>query len=78
MVETLFGKIKVDLIGAVINVNQYAKEKDLNRNHVNYGVAIADANVLRELGHKVEIACWEDDGYLKVPKITINEELLNL
>ncbi|MDD2400904.1 MAG: hypothetical protein PHD60_01585 [Clostridia bacterium] len=78
MGETIFGKIKVNLFGAVTRVNNYASEKDTNRNHTNYGAVTAYADILRELGHEIEIACWEDDGYLKIEKVTINENSLKL
>ena len=54
-------------------VNYYAKEKDLGRNHVNYGACTALAGVLKELGHPTSVAVYEnDEGYLLVPTIEID------
>jgi hypothetical protein len=71
--KELIEKLIVDLYGAVMNVNDYAKAKEINRNHVNYGVAITCASVLRTLENKVEIACSENDGYLIIENVSINE-----
>ena len=73
----LVGKMKVNLFQAAMNVNRQAEDKDANRNHVNYGRATAFASVLHDLGHEVEIACWEDEGFLKIPKITIDDKTTN-
>lgn len=68
----LIGKMKVDIFQAAMNVNRQAEDKDANRNRVNYGVATTCAGVLRLLGIETEIAVWEDEGFLKIPKITID------
>lgn len=72
---TLYEKMKVKLYGAVSKVNEYANQEDVNRNHVNYGIAATCADVLRELGHEVDVPCWGDNGYLRIPKIIIDGEV---
>lgn len=68
IIETL----KVDFITAAMNVNDYAERKDVNRNHVNYGIAETCAKILRLMGYEVETLCYGDGDYLKIPKIIIN------
>jgi len=72
---TLYEKMKVKLHESAMRVNDCANRKDVNRNRVNYGIATTCASVLGELGHEVEVPCWDDDGYLKIPKIIINGEV---
>jgi hypothetical protein len=70
-------KLKADTIMAASRTNQCADGKDVNRNHVNYGTTTAYANVLRELGHEVDIPVWEDEsGCLRIPKLNINGKIL--
>lgn len=76
--ETLFHKIKTKLIMHCANVNDNAVEKDMQRNRVNYGCATAYANILCELGHDVDVAVWEDDGYLKVPVIEFDGKRIEM
>lgn len=73
----LIGKMKVDLFQAAMNVNRQAEDKDANRNRVNYGVVTTCAGVLRLLGIETEVAVWEDEGFLKIPKITIDGKTTN-
>ena len=72
---TLYEKMKAKLYEAAMRVNDCANRKDANRNHVNYGIATTCVSVLRELGHEVEVPCWDDDGYLKIPKIFFDGEV---
>lgn len=62
----------VDLIGSAGRVNTFRDEKDFGRNHTNYGYASKSADVLRMLGKSVDIACYEDEGYLVIPRVTID------
>lgn len=77
MKDTFFGTIKVSIIMDAGRVNEYAKSGDANRNHVNYGSVTAYSRVLHEMGHSVDVAVWEDNGFLKIPKITIDGEAYN-
>jgi hypothetical protein len=77
MENILIDRIKLNLKKAAMKVNDYAAQKDKNRNHTNYGAATAYADVLIDLGHKADIACWEDCGYLKIEKVTIDGEQFN-
>lgn len=72
MNETYFGTIKTRIITACSNVNTCAADRDANRNRVNYGETIALGAVLRDMGHTVNIPVWEDDGFLKIPKLVID------
>lgn len=76
MKNTFFEKIRLEILCAARRVNQCAEDHDVNRNHVNYGVATAYASVLRDLGHDVDVPCWEDNGCLKIPKIKFDGEEL--
>lgn len=62
-------------IMAVTDTNFYAVEKDVNRNHTNYGSVTAWAEILQDFGCKTFTAVWEDgSGCLRVPYITIDDE----
>lgn len=66
-------KLKADTIQSAANVNQCAEDKDINRNHVNYGSTTTYAKVLRELGHEVDVPVWGDEnGCLRIPRLNIN------
>lgn len=68
-----YSKLRQRLYSDAKVVNYYAKEKDLGRNHDNYGACIALAGVLKELGHPTSVAVYEnDEGYLLVPTIEID------
>lgn len=72
MKELYFNELKVRLYGSVSGVNDCAKVKDLNRNHVNYGSAIEIARFMRDFGHNVDLPVYEDEGFLKITKIRID------
>ena len=69
---TLCEKLNDRLLKAAIDVNYNADKGDLNLNHTNYGAATACASILKELGHKVEIDCWEDKGFLRISEIAVS------
>lgn len=77
MKETIFSTIKTAIITSARQVNDCARGGDVNRNRVNYGSVIAYASVLRDMGHNVDVAVWEDGGLLKIPKITVGPETFN-
>lgn len=74
MKESYFHTIKRRVIMAVIRLNDQAEEKDINRNHVNYGEASALIQVIKDIGHEADLPVWEDKGCLKVPFIEIDGE----
>lgn len=76
MKDTYFDAIKTRIIMSCGYVNDCADGKDLNRNHVNYGCAITWASVLRDMGHDVDVPVWEDVGYLRIPKLKIDGEVI--
>ena len=65
--------LKVKLFQRASNVNEYAGRKDNNRNRTNYGSASTLAGVLRDFGCEVNLPVWEDDGYLKIPFIQVDD-----
>lgn len=77
MKETIFSTIKTAIITSARQVNDCACSGDANRNRVNYGSVIAYASVLRDMGHNVDVAVWEDNSLLKIPKITVGPETFN-
>lgn len=66
-------KLKVDLYRSASNVNDYAEQKDNNRNHTNYGSASTLAAILTDFGCKVNLPVWDDNGYLKIPFIQVDD-----
>lgn len=66
-------KLKVDFYRSASNVNDYAGQKDNNRNHTNYGSATTIASILTDFGCKVQLPVWEDNGYLKIPFIQVDD-----
>lgn len=67
-------EIKKRLVMDAMQANDYAKEKDINRNHVNYGCCISWSRVLRDIGHETDVPVYEDNGVLKIPFISIDGE----
>jgi len=70
--KALVEKLLVDLIISAREVNNSAERQDCNRNHTNYGIASKCADILNFLDEDIDIACWQDGDYLKIPKVTIN------
>jgi|GEM_PF-848632 len=70
-------KLTVQIIGAAGRVNDYAQQKDINRNHTNYGNVSGVATALRLLGHDVDYSNWEDNGYLKIGYLKIDDKKIN-
>lgn len=65
--------LKVKFYQSASGANDSAEQKDINRNHVNYGSVTTLAGILSDFGCKVELPVWEDDGYLKIPFIQVND-----
>ena len=74
--EKLVETMMCDAILAAYRMNEQATQKDLARNHVNYGVMKQALKYLRELGHETKDATWEDDGFLIGEKITVNDRVI--
>ena len=73
MKENYFDELKIRMYCAADNVNSQAIEKDINRNHVNYGSVTTLALIMRDFGHTTDIPVWEDDnGCLRIPYIEID------
>lgn len=69
--NSFLDKLEINLTKAATNVNYYIEEQDTNRNRVNYGLVTAYSHILRELGYKIDIPCWEDNNYLRIEKVTL-------
>lgn len=74
MKESYFEEIRMRFIGTAIATNDYAMDKDVIRNRVSYGRCISWGQVLRDMGHKINISVWEDDGVLKIPFFIIDDK----
>ena len=72
--ENYYEEIKWRFIKSVMRTNDYAKDNDVNRNHTNYGCCTCWAQVLRDMGHEIEVPVYEDNGVLKIPFIRIDKE----
>lgn len=75
MKDTYFDNLKVRLFTDCSNVNDCEKQKDLERNRVNYGCAISWAQVMRDFGHDVDLPVYDNDGFLRIAKIVIDGEV---
>lgn len=72
MERSAFEEIKMEIYKAAEAVNNYADQKDLKRNRVNYGCLITWDRIIRQMGHNTNIAVWEAEGdYLRIPFVEI-------
>lgn len=76
MESTYFNKIKTQIVMDCGSVNDYADRKDVNRNHVNYGRVTAWSLMMCEIGHKVEVFAWEDNGFLRISALKIDGQTI--
>ena len=75
MEKNYYEYVKKEYIMSAMNTNDYAEEKDINRNHTNYGSLTTWATVLRNMGHDTRTDVWQDDnGCLRIPCISIDHE----
>lgn len=70
--------IKSRLITSVIMTNTYTKDNDVNINHIHYGCCTCWAQVLRDLGHNVDIHVYKENELLKISFISIDNEKINI
>ena len=75
MEETMYEKYYMAMFKAVNRMNSCVEEKDLLRNHTNYGTATAYASVLRDFGHEVDTCVYGDGDYLISAKIIVDGEV---
>lgn len=73
MMNLYIENLKVKFYQSASSTNDYAEQKDNNRNHTNYGSATAIAGILNDFGCKVNLPVWEDNGYLKIPFIQVDD-----
>lgn len=75
MERSYFEKIKRRYIKNAIWTNDCANGKSREGNLTNYGSCITWAQVLRDMGHKVEESCYQDtNGYIRIPFLKIDGE----
>lgn len=75
MKQTFFEELKVRAYEAANATNYCADNKDTNRNHVSYGQYTAWIRMIGDMGHRTNLAVWEDDnGCLRIPFIEIDGE----
>lgn len=70
--ETLAQIVKTHLLQAATRTMDHITYKDAYRNHINSGMVIGLALVLRELGYEVDEQSWQDGEYLKIEQIVID------
>lgn len=70
----MYEKYFTRLYQAIDYMMEAYKKQDTNRNHTNYGSATAYAEVLRDMGHEVELRVYSKDEYLITDKITIDDK----
>lgn len=79
MENIMIESLKTSLIKSAMWTNSNADDKDLNRNHTNYGATTAYANVLRNFGVNVDVPVYGDGEFLRIPKVIIeSKEFPNL
>ena len=75
MNNTYFEEIKLRVIRAADQTNCNADEKDIKRNHTNYGTASAFLSILGDFGHDIDLPVWEDEnGCLRIPFVKIDDK----
>ncbi|MBE6794954.1 MAG: hypothetical protein E7532_08505 [Ruminococcaceae bacterium] len=74
MKDTMYNKYYEKLISMVMMMNNHAKEKDLLRNHTNYGSVSTLSQILRDMGHEVDACVYGDGDYLISAKIIVDGE----
>ena len=75
MGKKYYEEIKERLIRDSIRTNDMAKEKDKDRNRIDYGCCVAWVTVLWDMGHDVRVHVWKnDDGFLEIKGINIEDE----
>lgn len=75
MDNNYFDTLKIRLYESCDQCNKCADEGDQNRNRVNYGAASAIARIMVDFGHKIDVPVWDDKGFLRIPKIIIDNEV---
>lgn len=77
MENLMLEELRTKLVMSALQVNNNADREDVNRNHVNYGSVTAYANVLWDFGVKTSVAVYEKNGFLRIPKLTIENKIIN-
>ena len=66
---TLFEKYYLNLGASLLLMNSNAESKDAKSNNLNYGKACVYAEILKDMGHKVELNVYVNDSkYLVTDK----------
>lgn len=75
MKDSLYSKYYTELLTTTLRMNEQAKEKDLLRNRTNYGCVLALSQILRDMGHEVDVCVYGDGDYLISAKIVVDGEV---
>jgi hypothetical protein len=78
LVDHIVDRLKVDLLKAASEVNRCVTERDLQTNRINIGAAIACADLLRELGHDVDVEWWENGDFLQIRRVRVDGRVTNM
>ena len=76
-VKELTDKIISGIVCASYNVNYTADEKDILRNHVNYGMLTAYADIHRRIGHDVEIDSADDGDMIRIHRVKLGMAVID-
>jgi hypothetical protein len=72
LTRALVDALKRDLIVRAGRVNEYADNKDLKYNLVNYGEVLQIISILNPLKIDADFQVWGDGDYYRIPKVTID------
>lgn len=70
----MYKKYYEQLLATLLRMNDYAKKKDVLRNHTNYGSATTLCQILCDMGHSVDTCVYGDDEYLVSAKLIVDGE----
>lgn len=76
MAKKYFEIVKERFIMAAVGVNDCVRYEDMKRNRVNYGECITWGRVIEDVGHKVDVPVYEENGYLKIPRLRVDGETI--
>jgi len=77
MENMVIDELKTKLIMSALRTNNCVRNNDINRNHTNYGSTTAYANVLNTFGINVDVPVYDDNDFLKIPKLIIDGKVIN-
>ena len=72
----MYNELIIRIIGATKFNRDNANKADVQRSSFTAGMATALADVLRSMGHSVEMGTWNDNGCDRIGFIKINDAVL--